>query len=33
MQDYPETEFLDGLDALEMAWRTMQEGDVEFSFV
>lgn len=33
MQDYPETEFLDGLDALEMAWRTIQEAKTEFSFV
>jgi predicted phage terminase large subunit-like protein len=33
MQDYPETEFLDGLDALEMAWRTVNEGDTSFAFV
>lgn len=33
MSDYPETEFLDGLDALEMVWRTINEGDTEFSFV
>lgn len=33
MSDYPETEYLDGLDALEMCWRTMQEGDTDFSFV
>ena len=33
MQDYPETEFLDGLDALEMAWRTINEGNVDYSFI
>jgi len=33
MQDYPETEFLDGVDALEMAWRTINEGNVDFSFI
>jgi len=32
MQDYPDTEFLDGLDALEMAWRAMTGGDVSYSF-
>jgi predicted phage terminase large subunit-like protein len=33
MQDYPETEFLDGLDALEMAWRAINEGDTDYFFV
>jgi predicted phage terminase large subunit-like protein len=32
MQDYPETEFLDGLDALEMVYRTITESKTEFAF-
>ncbi len=32
LQDYPETEFLDGLDSLEMAWRAIGEADTEFFF-
>lgn len=30
MQDYPESEHLDILDALEMAWRVMGQGDFDF---
>lgn len=33
MQDYPDSEHLDILDALEMAWRTMGPGSVEWAFV
>lgn len=33
MQDYPESEYLDGLDALEMAYRGIIGGNFEYSFV
>lgn len=33
MQDYPESENLDVLDALEMAWRLATSGSFDFSFV
>lgn len=33
MQEYPNTEYLDGLDALEMVWRAIGIGRVEFAFV
>lgn len=33
MQDYPESEHLDILDALEIAWRTMGEGDFQYAFI
>lgn len=32
MQDYPEAEHLDVLDALEMAWRLAKGGDFDFAF-
>jgi predicted phage terminase large subunit-like protein len=32
MADYPNTEFLDVLDSMEMAWRTFQKGKVDFAF-
>lgn len=33
MQDYPESEHLDILDALEIAWRTMGVGNAEIVFI
>lgn len=33
MQDYPDTESLDGIDALEMAWRTINKGEVSFQWI
>lgn len=32
MQDYPDSEFLDVLDALEMAWRLVSTNKVDFAF-
>lgn len=32
MQDYPEAEHLDVIDALEMAWRLAKGGDFDFAF-
>lgn len=32
MQNYPESEYLDVMDSMEMAWRLMAESDVDFFF-
>jgi len=33
MQDYPDSENLDVIDALEMCWRLVYQPNVEFDFI
>lgn len=33
LQDYPQADHLDVLDALEMAWRVMGQGKIDYAFV